>query len=243
MAGGDPVFVCGMARSGTTWLANSLGESHELAYVQEAWLVEKLAELADWFTMVHAEWGGWTPWEASGIDRPAFVASLGRWYRELLERAAGGGRVIEKTPDWNVRFLPFLRELFPDGRFVCLHRDGRNVVASVEARRTANQRPFDFERECERWAEGMDVFAEARGGEGVVFVRYEDLVADFDPVFAGVCEAVGIEPFVPPTYTANTAFRDMTGGYNDRWRAWPLERKETFNRIAGRQLTEWGYSG
>jgi hypothetical protein len=50
-----------MARSGTTWISRALGESPELSYIGEAWLIEKLAELADWFEMVHASWSGATP--------------------------------------------------------------------------------------------------------------------------------------------------------------------------------------
>ena len=240
----EPVFVCGMARSGTTWLASSLGAGGGITFVREAWLVQRLREMADWFDTLHDEWAGWTPWQERGIDRATFVASLARWYRELLELAAGGERFVEKTPDWNVRHLDFLRELFPDAYFVCIHRDGRNCVASVEAKRGQNGRPFDFEDVTRRWAEGMDVFARVRAEPDpgrVLFVRYEDLVSDFQATFTGVCEFAGIEPFSPPEYYVNTSFRDWSGGYNERWRAWPAERKQAFARIAGRQLAEWGY--
>jgi hypothetical protein len=233
-----------MARSGTTWLSSSLGAGTELTYVRETWLIARLEELADWFTMLHDEWGGWTPWQERGIDRRVFVASLAGWYQELLERAAGGGRFVEKTPDWNVKHLDFLRELYPDAYYVCVHRDGRNCIASVEAKRRRDGQQFDFEDAVRRWARAMDVFSALRADDEarrVLFVRYEDMVSDFGPTFSRVCKFVGIEPFTPPEYHANSSFRDQKGGYNERWLSWPPERRAAFDAIAGGQLEEWGY--
>src|SRR5215210_3036556 len=109
-----PVFVCGCGRWGTTWISSALGQSAQLTYIGEAWLLAKLEELADWFAMLHDEWTNFTPWNRRGVGRRAFVDRLARWYRELLGDAADGKRFVEKTPDWNALRLPFLHELFPD---------------------------------------------------------------------------------------------------------------------------------
>jgi hypothetical protein len=243
----EPVFVCGLGRSGTTWLARSLGQSPELAYVQEAWLVEKLEGLADWFAMLHDSWEGFTPWRRAGIDRAAFVARLALLYRQLLDDAAGGARFVEKTPHWNVIHLSFLHELFPDAYFLLLYRDGRNVVASLEAHRAAIRQDFDFARACKEWAAAMDVFADVRDRRRVrrfALVRYEQLRDDFDSTFAGICEFAAVPPFRPRPLLPNTAFPGAAAPdeLDRRWREWPLEKRAVFARLAGPQLAAWGYA-
>src|SRR5438045_1255723 len=206
----SPVFVCGMGRSGTTWVSRALGESPELTYINEAWLVGKLEELADWFETLHEdEWAGFTPWKRQGVDRRAFVDSLARWYRELLDRAAGGNRFVEKTPDWNALHLAFLQELFPHAYYVLVYRDGRNCVASLEAKKAKDGQPFDFETACRRWARAMDVFSELgeRRADGRVMpLRYEDLLRDFDSAFEELCAFVRIDPFRPSPRRSNSSF-------------------------------------
>jgi hypothetical protein len=242
-----PIFVCGVSRSGTTWVARSLGHSPELEYIGEAWLVENLKDLADWFGMLHDDWSGWTPWKRRSVDRRVFVESLARWYRELLDLAADGKRFVEKTPDWNVLQLRFLHEMFPDAHYVLIYRDGRNCVASLEAKKRQDGEPYDFAASCSRWAAAMDVFLDVRNTgdiERVVFVRYEELLENFDAVFEELCRSVGIEAFVPPPYRANTSFTEGNGDvdFNARWRSWSAERRREFERLAGRQHAEWGYA-
>jgi Sulfotransferase family len=244
---GAPIFVCGVARSGTTWVGRSLGQSPELTYIDEAWLVEKLSGLADWFGMLHDEWGGWTPWNRRSIDRGVFVESLARWYRELLDEAADGKRFVEKTPDWNALQLRFLHEMFPGAHYVLIYRDGRNSVASLEAKLTRDGERFDFAESCSRWAAAMDVFRDIRRTgdvEHVAFVRYEDLLSDFDAVFERLCDSVGVPAFDPGPFKPNTSFPEANDGgdFNERWRSWSAERQETFERLAGHQLAEWGYA-
>lgn len=242
----EPVFICGMARSGTSWLAGALAESRELTYVGEAWLVRRLEELADWFAVLHDEWDAFTPWNRTGVDRHAFVESLAGWYRELLGRAAGGARFVEKTADWNALHLRFLHEMFPDAYYVLVYRDGRNCVASMEVKKQTDGEPFEFDVACRRWARAMDTFAQVRASADfrhVRLVRYEDLVADFDPVFRELCSFTGIAPFRPRQRQPNSSFPDRSraGDFDARWDSWSRARRRTFERHAGRQLAEWGY--
>ncbi len=241
-----PVFVCGLGRSGTTWIAKSLGESPALDYIGEAWLVEKLEELASWFEVLHDEWTGFTPWSRRGVDRRAFAAWLARSYGGLLELAADGRRIVEKTPDWNALHLPFLHELFPDAYFVLVCRDGRNCVASLEAFKAARSEPFDFAESCRRWAAAMDVFSDVAGSGAVkrlFLVRYEDLLRDFDAVFERLCAFTEIAPFRPAPRSPNSAFEaGGPGAFNNRWQSWSPTKRRTFKRHAGQQLAAWGYA-
>jgi hypothetical protein len=242
----EPVFVCGMGRSGTSWLAGALAQSPELTYVGEAWLVRRLEELAEWFEMLHDEWDGFTPWKRSGVDRRVFVQSLAGWYRDLLTRAAGGGRFVEKTADWNALHLGFLHEMFPGACYVLVYRDGRNCVASMELKQRRAGEPFEFEAACRRWANAMDAAARARTGEEfqrLRLVRYEDLLADFDSIFEQLCAFTGIEPFRPQPREPNSSFpdRSQAGDFDRRWDSWSRTRRRTFERCAGHQLAQWGY--
>src|SRR5262249_26752917 len=88
----EPIFVCGLGRSGTSWVANLLAQSGELTYVGEAWLIEKLDDLVRWHHVLHDEWGAFTTWRKTGVTRDAFVAVLSRFYAELLQTASGGRR-------------------------------------------------------------------------------------------------------------------------------------------------------
>lgn len=242
----EPVFICGLSRSGTTWIAKSLGQSPELTYIQEAWMVGRLAGLSDWFTMLHDSWADFTPWQRAGIDRRAFVESLAGWYRELLTRAAADRRFVEKTPEENALHLRFLHELFPDAYYVLLQRDGRNYVASLEAMKARQHEPFDFDGACRRWAATTDLFAEVRSARlirRVAIVRYEDLLDGFAQRFADLCKFAEICPFQPRPYAPNSSFAvaQAPDDFMSRWHVWPEEKRLAFKRHAGRQLVGAGY--
>lgn len=245
---GDPVFVCGLARSGTTWIAKSLGQSPDLTYVEEAWLIGRLAELTDWFDQLQDEgWSGFTPWRRAGIDRPAFISRVAGFYGDLLALAAGGGRYVEKTPNENAVHLRLLHELFPNAYYVLVHRDGRDCVASLEAMKEHQGEAFDFDAACRRWAATMDLFDGVRR-EGSIrrltSIRYEDLLADFGAVFRDLCAFTGIEPFAPVPYAPNSAFADLgrPGSFTSRWHGWSERRRDAFKRHAGSQLIAAGYA-
>lgn len=245
--GGEPVFVCGLARSGTTWLGKALGQSPELTYLEEAWLLERLGELVDWFSMLHAEWRGFTPWYERGVDRAAFVELLAGFYRDLLLLASGGERFVEKTPDWNLLHLRLLHELFPDAYYLLVYRDGRNYVASLEAMKRDQGEPFDFAASCRRWALGMEELAQAQASGTIrrlKVIRYEQLLEDFTSSFRDVCRFADVSPFEPVPHIPNTAFEAASGAedFNRRWLAWSPREKAEFEELAGEQLRAWGYA-
>jgi hypothetical protein len=241
----EPIFVCGLGRSGTSWIARALGQSPELTYIEEAWLIAKLEELVKWFTMIHDQWE-FTSWRRRGVDRRTFVEGVGRMYRELLVRAANDKRFVEKTPDWNALHIGFLHELFPDAYYVLIHRDGRNYVASLEAMKANEQQAFDFAASCLRWARMMDIFADVRSTRSIrrfTVIRYEDLLQDFDASFAELCRFAAIRPFQPKPHPPNTFFSEKhtAEDFTSRWHSWSAEKRLLFKQHAGRQLVAAGY--
>ncbi len=245
-AAAEPIFVCGLGRSGTTWISRALGQSPELTYIEEAWLIAKLEELTEWFTMVHDQWDAFTPWRRSGVDRRAFVEGVARMYRDLLMRAANGKRFVEKTPEWNAAHLKFLHELFPDAYYVLIYRDGRNYVASLEAKKVGEQQEFDFAASCRRWARMMEGFADIRSTRPIrrfTVIRYEDLLQDFQARFAELCQFTAIRPFQPKPHPPNSFFsaKHTPEDFTSRWHSWPAEKRLMFKQLAGRQLVASGY--
>lgn len=240
------MFVCGLARSGTTWLATALGQSPKLLFLQEAWLLDKLAEFVEWFSMLHDEWDEFTPWRRYGIGREAIVQHLAGLYGNLLLQASAGRRFVEKTPEANLLQFELLHELFPSAYFILIYRDGRNQVASLEAMKRKQGEPFDFEEACRRWARGMEVVAKAQSRlsiEHLRILRYEDLLEGFAPIFDELCRFVGVEPFELRPHAPNSSFgrAGVPADFNHRWETWPEEKKAIFKRLAGTQLIAWRY--
>ncbi len=241
-----PVFICGMGRSGTTWIAQSLGESPELAYIKEAWLVRKLAELDDWYKMLFNDWQGFTPWAENNIAPETFTAGIRQLYEKLLYTASQGRRFLEKTPNWNARSLKFLTTLFPEAYFILIYRDGRNQVASMMRKNSGKKQDSNFETLCKQWAEGMIAFNGIKNDRRQLqyqFVRYEDLLVDFENIFQRLCKFIEIPSFTPPAHFPNSSFRELATAksYNYRWNNWTDAEKNIFKQHAGAQLIEWQY--
>lgn len=241
-----PVFVCGLPRSGTTWISKTLCESGELVYLDEAWMLEKFLEMNNWYTDVHDNWRGFTPWAKKGVSNEFFTGQLAKLYGDLLYKASDGKRFLEKTPNWNLEFLHFLHELFPDAYYILIYRDGRNQIASIEANRVPKGRPFDFAKLARKWARSMDIIKEVQDSQLIEkchIIRYEDLLTNFDGIFQSACNFVEIAPFQAKPFQANSSFTNSSQlkNFNQRWRDWPKDRIEQYLEIAGRQMSEWGY--
>ena len=242
----EPVFVCGLGRSGTSWISKSLGQSHELFYVKETWLIAKFQDLVDWYSMLYDKWTGFTPWNEKGIDRKQFVEMLSRFYKDLLLKVSDGSRIIEKTPGLNVLHLKLLNELFPEAYYILIYRDGRNYVASLESKKAKQKEEFKFEKSCIRWATAMDIFEQIEQKNMIRnyrMIRYEDLLLNFDGIFTGLCSFVGIKAFKPDSFKPNSSFESFESSkdFNNRWKDWSEEKKNIFKKCAGAQLLKWRY--
>jgi hypothetical protein len=116
----DPIFVVGCSRSGTTVTYETIATSPGLlAFGHE------IPEF--WDSLSGPRNNGWDS-EAAGADeaRPEHRAAALRYFFQRL----GAGRVLDKTCI-NVMRVDYLRALFPQARFVYIHRDGRDNIASL----------------------------------------------------------------------------------------------------------------
>lgn len=113
-----PIHVLGFARSGTTMLARMFRAHPEISFMTEPRTVWSMGHAYRQDDRLRAEDA--SPRIARRIDR--------RFAAMMQER--GGSRFAEKTPS-NCLRVPFVHAIYPDGRFVHIVRDGRDVVRSL----------------------------------------------------------------------------------------------------------------
>jgi hypothetical protein len=202
-------------------------------------------------------------YRAAGVDaigselattevRRSLVASF-----DAIRRGAGGTCVISKRIA-NVRRIPFLREAFPEARFVAMVRDGRAVALSLST--------VDWWRDSTVWwygdtpaaweAEGRDPWElcarnwveeiravrdglRAVPADRVLWLRYEDLVADPMPELSRVARFLGLEPSSRwDAQLGALSFPDR----NERWRQQlPSDAIATVTAFQRDELEGFGY--
>jgi hypothetical protein len=199
---GRPFFIVGCDRSGTTMLRLILDRSPDVAIPTESMIVvdfagragAALATDAEFDRLAQAVWRHpkVREWALPG-DPPARAGRTGTAaYRAALEApflayAAlhGKPRWADKTP-YYVGELDLVKRVFPEARIVNLVRDGRDVALSLLR---VPFGPSNVWAAARQWRAAVDAgdAGEARYGEDVLTIRYEDLVADPEPVVKRVC--------------------------------------------------------
>lgn len=114
-----PILVIGPHRSGTTLLGRALGHHPEVAYWEEPRHV--------W------TWGhNYRSHDRLGAEdaTPRIKAHIRQAFARRMA-AEGKEWLAEKTPS-NCLRLPFIREIFPQARYLYIFRDGRAVVHSTD---------------------------------------------------------------------------------------------------------------
>lgn len=116
----DPIFIVGAPRSGTTLLFHLLRESRTLGSLPgEGHNV--------WRTFHHPRCQGWSSDHVgAGQIRRGERRFVAAYFRAWI----GHLRLVEKTPENSIR-IPYLHELFPDARFVAIHRNPLEVIHSL----------------------------------------------------------------------------------------------------------------
>jgi hypothetical protein len=182
-----PIFILSSARSGSTLLRILLDTHPEIYSPPELNLGRLAADLASsiaWLEGTH----GAPPQEnrAVGLRVRTILGDLLAGYAERRGKPVW----CEKSPD-NVRFGDLLAEVFPDARFVCLHRHAHDVAQScVDTFRYGFPPGFQeyllqslgnhVQAVLRYWADcaGQALALERRLPERAFRLRYEDLVGD-----------------------------------------------------------------
>lgn len=211
-----PIFIVGCSRSGTTLLQSLLDAHPSIAIPPESQIYYRFGETFSYYGDLSVsrnrrqfiqdlvqdayimKWGmdfsiDEVERAASAFTREAIVEALFQLYMNEKDAKRWG----DKTPE-HIRYLPMIREDFPDAHFVHLVRDGRDVA---EAFRRMIFGPVSalglgdtWCREVMHWHE----FQEEEGGEGMMEVRYENLVSSPKRVLEEILAFID-EPFVDTT--------------------------------------------
>lgn len=265
-----PLIVLGVSRSGTTLLRVILDRSPGLAIPDESFFVPLLArrdrrvdpgrfldDLARIPTL--RDWGLSPDEVAPRLERDMPIGAAIAAVFEAYAAREGKPRWGDKTPMY-MRHLDLLDDLFRDAQYVHLIRDGRDAALSFlelpegTFTRTwahpASPRGFACEWLVE--VEAARALGARVGEKRYLEVRYEELVAEPEPVVAGICDFAGV-PFEPAMvdYVGRTEVarkrhqqrlaQPPTVGVRD-WRDDMSEEDVLgFEGIAGDLLTELGY--
>ncbi|HEY7631084.1 MAG TPA: sulfotransferase [Thermoleophilaceae bacterium] len=264
---GPPVFIAGVARSGTTWVLDLFERHPEVCAVMETWL----------FTQTHGITGvfaqpQWVPEfyelqrEKTGLEHATvqllpyqeMAAELGELAARWLMRAVQPGQryLVEKGP----MDIDAVAAMFPEARFIHVLRDGRDVAVSLDVA-SKSWAPevgrASLALRGEHWAVGVEA-ARASGralGERYLEVRYEDLRADFDSSarrlfdFAGVPyddallaqirSQTQLDGYGAATRASSFRGKGQAGGWRERF---SLRDARAFARATGDLLVELGYA-
>jgi hypothetical protein len=109
-------------------------------------------------------------------------------FLQHLQHQTAAGQWVLKCPD-HIFAMPAIRAVYPDARFVFVHRDPTKVLASVTRLTEILRQPFTRRldrrelgrQESDRWAEGARLLMQETAADhaGTIFhVRHTDLVGD-----------------------------------------------------------------
>ncbi len=234
-----PLFILGLQRSGTTWMANSLGghpsivaiEAEEHQGVHESIFFSHFAQaygdLADDsnFNNFAADFTACDYFLLCELDPADFIAARPRTYFEafswVMDRVAQRQNAtywLEKSPHHTL-LGDQLAEAYPTARFVCVTRDAVGLLRS---------RMLGFGRSKPSWLARMPVLLRGclaislynkycrefcRRQPRALLARYEDMIADQQRVMTTITAFLGL-PFDPilleRRYRPNTSFTTET---------------------------------
>ena len=205
-------FVVGVARSGTTLLRLMLDAHPELAIPPETHFIPKVAKAmgelpktvgeGEMRRRALAEITGHRRWPDFGLDareldrrfdhtEPFNATNALRAFYRLYAEKQGKPRWGDKSPSY-VRRMRRVHAVLPESRFIHLIRDGRDVALSQLEVHHGNDEVAAVAAE---WVEGIEKARRvgARIGDAYMEVRYEDLVADPQPILERICGRIGLE--------------------------------------------------
>ncbi|MEY2403147.1 MAG: hypothetical protein QOD38_698, partial [Acidimicrobiaceae bacterium] len=140
---------------------------------------------------------------------PDYADAVRRVFAAYAE-AHGKPRYGDKTPRY-VLSLPLLATLFPEARFVHIIRDGRDVAPSLMK---AHWGPATITRAALNWQQQVEqgrTDGRALGPSRYLEIRYEELVADPQPIVEELCNFLDL-PFAPEMLRPEARFERVMAG-------------------------------
>lgn len=242
------VFVAGLHRSGTTLLANLLGEHPEISHLRDAAGGAEEGQHLQSVYPVGRVWGadavgrvGFDPFayltERSKLAAPDKADALfAQWARYWdLSRPV----LLEKSPP-NIIRTRYLQACFPDSAFIVIVR--HPIASSIATKKWCRRNPVLGI--MANWALCYGRFLHDRPHlKRSLIVRYEALVADPEAELRRITDFLGLAPLA----AAPAQVRDeINEKYFARWRAMSARPLGKAAAVAGRlalggSLRRFGY--
>jgi len=258
VSGDRPIVVGGCGRSGTTLLRTILNAHRDIACSQESGVFTSLSKInfdniSNSLALGRAE--------VVRIYRRSAcrVEFIERLYRAYLERV-GKLRWAEKDPN-AVKAIGRIFAGFPDGRFIHIIRDGRDVACSlrthpkyrvVDGARVPVRSWNPIEQCIQRWMTDVGAGLEWRGDPRYMEVRYEELIARPGETMRAVLGFIGEnwDDSILRSYTSADVpithpeiARGLSRAAVGRWRQdLTGSDRACFKRLANDLLVELGYA-
>ncbi|MEM9386276.1 MAG: sulfotransferase [Pseudomonadota bacterium] len=238
---------------------------------QRRWVMHRVERLGAWLLRPHAR--------IPGRDRPStlldmgYLAGLGlrrelaradeaaayvrTFFAHVHGRLKPPAYLLEKTPR-NIRYVPFIREIFPQAKLLAMYRDGRDVCVSDRFFRARRGEDWSLEASAQRWHDDMVAQGHYGRDYGLYAISYESLHEDPQPVVTGVLEFLGLdaERALVKRLVERASFESTTGRKRGAEQRKSFNRKgvvgdwhnhfsdgdrETFKRVANASLLSLGY--
>ena len=192
------VFVCGLHRSGTTLLERMLATSYELSYLRASVPESEGQHMQSVYRAAY-HYGGPGRFAFSRAMRDE-LSSLGRtencrerimadWSRFVVGDST---TLLEKSPP-NLTKIHWLRQVFPESRFVIMARDPRAVSAATQ-KWSKTSLPELMIHWNTAYSQAIEDFRE----EDCTIIRYEDLTEAPGAEIRRVAEFLQLVPRVAP---------------------------------------------
>jgi hypothetical protein len=262
-----PLFICGCARSGTTWTFDLFDRHPEVRAICESWLLCQTGGLTSVLTQPYWNVAEREAWE-SRVDMPFGAIQLLSYEEMVRDLGDLASRWLTRGMTPQQRYLVAKEPLdlratailFPEARFLHVVRDGRDVALSMR-RASETWAPsfgvgLSMEFRAEAWRRQVENIRAHRDtlGDRYMEVRYEDMRRDpeqamrqlfefadiphDDTLLAGIRAETDLSQY--DEYARASGFRggSASGDWRDHLSRGELAR---FMRAAGELLAELGY--
>ncbi|MDG1859817.1 MAG: sulfotransferase, partial [Emcibacteraceae bacterium] len=181
-----PIFIVGMPRSGST-LTEQILSSHDDVYAA--------GELTTLGAIIKAK----LPTFPRGLDEVsgATFKSIGDAYlKEIKKHAPDAKRVIDKMPG-NYQFIGLISKILPHAKIIHINRNAMDCCVSIYTRLFLQPIPYAYDlselgQYYMHYQELMNHWEAHLSGDNLTYVKYEDVVLNFEEEARKLIKFVGL---------------------------------------------------